>query len=315
MLRFYGLLHIDEKEEAGPNIRVDSFEHLIKSYTNNAVTLSRTLEYQGLSFTLLTNRMDLITDINAGLSVKEIDFQRRVPRGVPFYSAHHKIDVFRYLSTKVDDYSVLCDLDMVCINPIPQALINIVELEIPLCYEVTDQVIPAYGRERVLNDIELINESKSEGRWYGGEFIGGNSTFFKELYDTIDIVTESYIRNMEKLHHIGDEAIVSPAIELIRKKTIISEAGCIGLVSRFWNCNVQHPQKPFEWSKECFMIHLPGDKELLAKASQWRDRDLKTFKCIYEQIYLFNGRTRKKALSICRSAIRKIAIFIRDVAW
>jgi hypothetical protein len=305
-IHFYGLLHLDEKQKSATNVSVENFSSQIDLYKKNAITLARTLALHGIRYTLLTNRPDLLHDDGSLLEIKEISFNTVVPDGVRFYSAHHKIDVFRYFSSIASEYSVLCDLDVVCLNSIPEAFLNIVQSEIPLCYDISDQVIPAYGHKKIIRDLEFVKGSTSEGRWCGGEFIGGTNEFFGKLYTTILELLPAYIENINDSHHVGDEAIVSPAIELLKERGMrISDGGTIGIISRFWNCGVLHPQKPFAWSSQCFLIHLPADKLLLANASEWSDSELNNFIEKYESMRHAQGSRTGKAIKKLKSAFRK----------
>ena len=276
---FYGLLHIESGEDSSPNMgSVDALSDRIDIYLKGAIAFARTLAMQNISYTLLTNRPDLIISKYGQLNIVNIPFQIQIPRGTKFYSAHYKIDVFKYFSGLRGQYSLLCDLDVICINKIPSALKYLIQSQTPVCYDISDQVIPAYGHEAIIRDLECVLNSSSEGRWYGGEFIGGNEKFFSKLYDTIMNFFPAYIENIAGFHHVGDEAIVSSSIEYLRKQFYIADAGTIGIISRYWNAKVLHPQKPFAWSKNCFLVHLPGDKSLLANASEWSDLNLANFK-------------------------------------
>jgi hypothetical protein len=306
MIHFYGLLHLDENQRTAANAKLNNFSHLVDSYIRNAVTLARTLAFHEIQYTLLTNRPDLVNEHGVAFSVKKIPFEQRVPSGIPFYSAHHKIDAFKYLAEIEDEYSVLCDLDVICINRIPKTLENMSKMKIPVCYDISDQVVPAYGQKTIIRDLESIIESESEGKWYGGEFIGGTSEFFSHLYSIVETLMPSYLSNLDNSHHIGDEAIVSPAIELLRKQFYIADGGRLGIVTRFWNCSVLHPQKPFSWCRDCFLMHLPADKLLLAEASSWTDCELKCFSSIYESMHLLSNSMiarikRKAVLKIMRA--------------
>ena len=284
-IHVYGLLHIESAEDSSANMGcVDAFSDRIDIYLKGALALARTLAMQNISYTLLTNRPDLIRSKDAQLNVVNIPFQIQIPSGTKFYSAHYKIDVFKYFSGLRGQYSLLCDLDVICINKIPSAFKYLIKSRTPVCYDISDQVIPAYGHEVIIRDLECVLDASSEGRWYGGEFIGGDDKFFTKLHTTIMKFFPAYIENIEGFHHVGDEAIVSPSIEYLRKQFYIADAGTIGIVSRYWNAKVLHPQKPFAWSKNCFLVHLPADKSLLAKASGWSDPRLANFIIEYESI-------------------------------
>lgn len=269
-LKFFGLLHLEEKEQSAMNLAAADFQDQIITYLKNAITLSNSLYYFGNSFKLITNRKDIIDEylssINKSLQVIEIPFITEIPKGTKFYSAHFKLDVYRYFSSLIDEYIIFCDLDVLCVNATPLNLINNVESRIPIFYDVSDQVIPAFGREAIIGDLSLINSINSEGRWAGGEFISGTPNFFKSLMEEIDNIYGNYIENLNSLRQVNDEPLVSAALELLRKKGInIVDAGTLGIIGRYWSVDTKHYQKPYDYFKQCFLIHLPADKKFLAR--------------------------------------------------
>ena len=212
------------------------------------------------------------------MRVEEIPFTTKVPSGIRFYSAHFKIDAFRYLSSLDEDYVALCDLDMVCVNDIPQCLTNNIKSKIPMYYDIFDQVIPAYGHNTIIRDLKKIHGFDSEGRWSGGEFISGSPKFFRLLVKEIDALYGNYIQNIDSLHHVGDEAFTSAALEKIRKKIeYVADAGVLGVVGRFWSVSTCHPQKPFKYYENCFLLHLPADKRFLADLAAQKKLDRVNF--------------------------------------
>lgn len=286
--RLYGLLHLQDNEYSAVNVFVKNFHQQTLLYIKNAINLSYSLSQQsGISFTLLTNRKDIVNSLckseNQTLQVEEIEFTTKIPSGVRFYSAHYKIDAFRYLASLSEEYVGLCDLDMVCINKMPICFSNNISNSIPMYYDISDQVIPAYGHDVIIRDLESIHNIKSEGRWAGGEFISGTPDFFNTLSNQINEIFDNYIKSISMLHHVGDEAIVSAALELMRNKGVnISDAGSLGMIGRFWNANILHHQKPFEYyCKQCFLLHLPADKHFLSKMIGYKSTSLDGFKKKY----------------------------------
>ena len=187
-IKIFSLLHLNANEKTAMNFEVKDFRDQVATYINNAITLSRTLNIHGINdFTLLTNNKSIIDEyisekhINVTLDVKEIPFNLDMPSGTSFYSAHYKIDAFRYFSTLDDGYYSLCDLDVACINNPPLSLNNLVRSRIPICYDITDQVAPAFGHDIIIRDLTQIARLESEGRWIGGEFIAGPPSFLKKL--------------------------------------------------------------------------------------------------------------------------------------
>lgn len=272
-LQMFGLLHLNENEQSAVNVSTRDFAEITSIYVKNAINLSNSFQSQGISFTLLTNRQDIVLEYvhsaKGNLQVNEIPFITQVPSGISFYSAHFKLDAFRYLSRLTDDYVGLCDLDMACIGRYPVCLHNIVKAKLPLYYDISDQVIPAYGHEIIINNLNLMHGLESEGRWCGGEFIAGTPDFFSRLVKEIDCIYAKYTANIAKMHHVGDEAFTTAALELLRRKGVcMLDAGTLGIVGRYWNTVTLHPQKPFAYYKRGFLLHLPADKNFLAEFSK-----------------------------------------------
>ncbi len=101
-MQIYGLLHLDENQQTAMNLSTKDFREQVSVYVNNAIVLSTTLSSNGIPFSLLTNNRSLIENCasilgsSSSLSVIEISFTTKVPSGVRFYSAHYKLDAFRY---------------------------------------------------------------------------------------------------------------------------------------------------------------------------------------------------------------------------
>ncbi len=308
--RFFGLLHLDDKEKTAVNVVTKSFHEQRTLYVRNAVALAKSLRLQGIDFALLTNDApgveESMPDNNVELPVVEIECRTDVPRGTKFYSAHFKIDALRFIADQDDGYAVLCDLDALCINSYPLAFENIVESNIPVCYDISEQVIPVYGHETIIRDLKTIHGLDGEGRWIGGEFIGGPSSFFAALLERIDQVYGNYVSSLSTLHHVGDEAPTSAAAELLRRDGVyIADAGTIGLIARYWNTHVLHPQKPLRsYLQDCFILHLPADKKFLADLGS-REQSASPD---YKQLYLkhwnspgqASGRLARRSLSWLR---------------
>jgi hypothetical protein len=276
-LRLYGLLHIAQHEVTSINVQVNSFKEQARLYIKNAVTLARSLERVNILFTILTNdRQFIISELKqmglAGcLAIETCDFNTDVPSGINFYSAHFKLDVFRYFASLTHtEYTGLLDLDMIALGSIPDCLINAIQAKISLAYDISDQVIPAYSHATILSDMSKLSPNIHEGRWSGGEFILGTPDFFSALYLKAREIYAIYTQYFDKLHHQGDEMIVSVALEDLRREGYqISDAGTLGIVGRYWSLPVAHPQKPVRYYHEnCFLLHLPADKKFLAHLVQ-----------------------------------------------
>ena len=306
-IKFFGLLHLNDSEKSAVNFSAKSFNELTSVYIRNAIVLSETLALGGVKFTLLTNNRrliethPLIQSARKSLDINEIEFTTKVPSGVKFFSAHFKFDALRYLSTLADSYSVLCDLDVVCINKFPQCFKNLVHAGIPISYDISDQVIPAYGHEVIIRDLSVVGQIESEGRWSGGEFLAGTSSFFRALTQEIDRLFVNYVTNISTLHHVGDEAVTSAALENLRRRGLyIADAGTLGIIGRYWSIKVNHVQKSFSYYKECFLLHLPSDKKLISDVAE------KSFTRSSD----FLGLYKKEMWSLSATNIRRIALMV-----
>lgn len=220
-IAMYGLLHLAEDESSAENVAVKDFDQQVSLYVRCATTLANSLRTVGVEFTLLTNQSAAIASIahriGSDLPIADIPCRTIVPHGARFFSAHFKLDAFRYLASLDAAYVGLCDLDVVCINPLPRCLSNNIELKIPMCYDISDQVIPAYGHDVIMRDLETLHGSRSEGRWCGGEFLSGTPAFFERLCEVVDKVYDNYLTSIGTLHHVGDEAVTSAALEILRR--------------------------------------------------------------------------------------------------
>lgn len=301
---FFGLLYICENESKPVNLSIKDSRDQISIYVNCAINLSNSLKLKGSNFTLLTNKRAVVEELiqpgKKKLRIKEIPFKTIVPHGIRFYSAHFKFDAFLYLSTLSDDYVGFCDLDMVCINDFPHCFSNNIKKKIPMCYDISDQVIQAYGHEIIIQNLKSIHCHESEGRWSGGEFISGTPDFFLALTKEIDSIYPNYINNLQEMHHIGDEAVTSAALEILRKKGIyIADVGTLGVVGRFWNANTVHPLKSFDYFQKCFLLHLPSDKKFLAQMAQGKMEELSKFTILYNNY-------RKAPIIRLKKAIQRV---------
>lgn len=305
---FYGLLYLCEEDTFAGNISAKSFRDKIATYVNCAITLSNSLQSKGCDFTLLTNNRKAIEEIvqteGQALQVKEIPFTITVPQEIHFYSAHFKLDAFRYLSSLGDSYVALCDLDIICINDLPHCFSNIIEQKIPMFYDISDQAIPVVGDKVIIRDLETVHGLASEGRWAGGEFISGTPEFFQALIQAIDSIYDNYINNIPNLNHVGDETATSAALEMLRKRgTYIADAGTLGIVGRFWRVETVHPQKSFDYFQRCFLLHLPSDKEFLARMVTDKSMELSEFTTVYANyVKAWNSSPAKFKRSIRRLA-------------
>jgi len=311
IMQVFGLLHLADDQKSAMNVSVIDFREQILIYANNAKNMSKSLALNGIPYTVLTNDRSIIQDIasidsNSSLELIEIPFSTKVPSGTFFYSAHYKLDAFKYIASLASGYYALCDLDMICINKPLSCLQNLIKAGIPMFYDISDQVIPAYGHEIIIRDLSKIGKIDSEGRWSGGEFIAGPPEFFASLVKEIEDIYNNYIFSISSLHHVGDEAYTSAALEKLRRKGMyIADAGTIGIVGRYWSTKVLHPQKPFDYFKNLFLLHLPADKKFLSELAEREIGSLSEFRAHYQK-----HQQRKRSRIVTK--VKRAALFLRD---
>lgn len=280
-MRFFTLIHICKTEQSLHNNAFGtSFKDQISLYFSCAKQLHLSLKAVGIELVVITNDKAFLLGAAKNdyeIEIREMNFEMEVPSGLKFYSAHYKIEVYKYLNSLTDDYIGLIDCDILCVNPIPQSLHNVVEYKIPLIYDITDQVFPAYGQNRVINDKQKVTKTNSIGLWTGGEFIAGPPDFFGKLYAHIIKIKDEYFNNCHSLHHQSDEVLTSIAIEnmIIQENLVIMDAGSLSIIGRFWSPRTLHIQKPFNAYYQHFLIHLPSDKKFIVqlKANELRGEE------------------------------------------
>jgi hypothetical protein len=267
-VKFYTMLYIDnENKSLSLNGITGTFDQQMKTFIRCCETLNKSLIFfSNLELLVLTNNKSYIENISKDLKCIEIAFDLKIPSDINFYSAHHKIDAFKYLSQNNEqNYFFLIDSDIICINKMPLNLINCIENNIPVYYDITEQWYPAFGRETIVKDKEvLMSKNFSTGIWAGGEFIGGDNNFFKLLFNEIEIVWENYLLNYRNIHHQGDEALISTALENIMQTQYICNAGLYGGIGRYWSVKTLHIQNHWKSYVNNFLVHLPADKNFLA---------------------------------------------------
>lgn len=310
-MRFFTLIHISRNEKSLHNNNVvKSFDEQILLYFTCACRLHLSLKAAGLELIIITNDKNFLQAVNKDnyqIEIEQTDFSLEVPSGVKFFSAHFKIELYKYLSALKDEYIGLIDCDIVCINPMPECFKNVISYKVPLYYDITDQVTPAYGQNRVINDKEKVSNKKSIGLWAGGEFIAGPPDFFGKLYEEIDTLKSNYFLNMNSLHHQSDEVLTSVAIENIRlnESSRLLDAGALSIIARFWSPKTLHVQKGIDAFSDHFLIHLPSDKKFITKLKKDQLQGSRFFKA-YKQ-HLLISKVLENAFKSIKPLIKKIS--------
>ena len=269
-IRFYTLLYVDKRfRSLSKNGVRGNFESQIEIHVKCCEALKKSLAcFTSYDLVVLTNDKSFLEGYSSELKIVEICFSLNVPKEIDFYSAHFKFDVFKYFLSKEDgiDYNILIDNDVLCIGDVPLNLINCVEKNVPTFYDVTNMRFPAYNRERLIADKEFfLGNEKSIGIWAGGEFIGGDKKFFKQLHGWVERDIDLYFNNYRHFHHQGDEVLLSVAIErMLRSGIYVADVNSFRGISRFWSLPTLHFQNSWKSFRDNFLIHLPADKFYIA---------------------------------------------------
>ena len=264
------MLFIDPSTKAGSANGIDddsAIEQSIIRFMDCAHNLSNMiLKMTGHQLTVLTNREDYLLRFGHSISYELMDFTFDIPKDIAFYASHHKIDVFRHLGSKSNEYSVLIDNDVACLNDLPGSLKNCVKNSWATYSDITRHSVEAYGLDVILRDKEyLMGSEKSTGLWCDGGYLGGTNGFFTSVYELIDSMFDDYLAGLNTYHHVGDEFLMSVAIEkMIQKGTPIFDISRTGFFSRYWSVETRHNQLPWESFKNNCLLHLPADKPFLA---------------------------------------------------
>jgi hypothetical protein len=310
-IHFIGLLYINPDQEQSVNIK-DPTVNPIDVYLGCAALCASSAKAAGHRFSLVTNERALVLHrlANAGfrdVSVISFNFRWDVPKNVPFYSAHFKLELIEAIATgQFGDQVGLIDIDTVFINPLRDwgdALNGSLKV-----YDISDQIFPHFGFDLVRHDLERVSAcSLDNPRWYGGEFFVGDKAGFGRLNELIAPCWERYKRDVGAFHHTGDEMIMSAALNLaVQKGLRVVDVGPLREVARWWSWRTGFRQRSFDEVKISSILHLPADKEFLATQAR-HSYDPASFLVSYERYArprLFVRRVFE-ALSFSREKPRK----------
>lgn len=260
---FHGLLFVEPGERHANLMARDP----IDIYARCAAACARSVVAQGLAFRLITNDIATLSAryhamrLPAPIMV-EHDFTLVVPP-IPFRSAHHKLELFRAFATgRFGPVPALIDIDTILLRPL---LVGI-DPGVLYGYDITDQVAPAYGSDRLARDVTAVaGFTPGVTRWWGGEFLLGDCQAFGALADAVDALWPRYLGAVEQLHHLGDEMVTTAAIALLEQAGHrVADLGGAG-VQRWWSARTRAPQATtLRQALTTALLHLPADKPLLA---------------------------------------------------
>jgi hypothetical protein len=262
-LNAYGLLYVDPKHNRHANIH--GRHNSIDVYLLCAANCSRSSRRSGVRFRLVTNNGSLLAERLRRLNITDLEilehrFVLPVPTGIPFFSAHFKLELYEaFASGDYGEYLALIDVDTLLLRPLPMSS----DLA---AYDISDQVFPRYGRETVIRDLEIVaGRPLANGRWHGGEFVMGSAAQFAELSRLIAFCWPRYIHNMSTVHHLGDEMVLSAALNLYATEHALVDYGVRGDVTRWWSSRTLNKQAPFNRAVDTALLHLPADKLFISR--------------------------------------------------
>jgi hypothetical protein len=272
------LVYLDPAAASSPNSRSKS----PLGYVWQALCLNKSLLRAGMPrLNVFTNAADRIAALLArvpadarpnvhALSATSID----LPKSTPFYAAHFKLDMLSQASTGLPDDKLLLllDTDMVALRPLDADVIRRSKKLGVGAFDISDQVFPAYGSERVIADLEIVAGRRlNNPRWYGGEFLLATPAFLKRLVARGKEYFDHYAAELAHLNHHGDEAFVSAALNVLADEgQPILDVGAYQSVGRHWSGNTH---RNLYWYKHCAFVHLPGDKPLMEREAQYAEFD------------------------------------------
>lgn len=269
------LVYVDVDAKPGPN----STNRDPLSYLTQAICLNNSLRRAGMPrLTIMTNalatvaqRLDSMPPENRP-AVATLATTIELPKNTPFYAAHFKLDLMDQVAETLpaDTMMLLLDADMVALLPLDRNLIERCAQAGLGAFDISDQVFPAYGSERVVADLEIVADGRLRNpRWYGGEFLLATSASLRRLVPRARASYARYLSESERLKHHGDEAFISAALNaLVDEGQALIEVGAYQAVGRHWPGN---NYRDLRWFRCCSFVHLPGGKALLEKEARFAE--------------------------------------------
>jgi hypothetical protein len=195
-----------------------------------------------------------------------------VPKETEFYAAHFKLDLLEQVADILPPGTLLLllDSDIVAIRPLNDDLLCRCAAAGVGAFDISDQVFPAYGSARVIQDLEIVaNRRLNNPRWYGGEFLLATPDFLRRLVPRAREHCERYVREIARLAHHGDESFVSAALNTLADDgQQIVELGAYQAIGRHWAGNAY---RELRWFQSCCFVHLPGSKALIERESRYAE--------------------------------------------
>jgi hypothetical protein len=194
-----------------------------------------------------------------------------VPKRMLFDAAHFKPDVIAQTTEmlQVNELLLLLDTDMVALRTLDQDLLRRCRAAGVGAFD-SDQVFPAYGSQRVTDNLEAVaGPQLLNPRWYGEEFLPATRSFLHHLVQQTRQSYAEYTQGIGYVSHQGDEVFISAALNILADVgQQIVEVGAYQAVGWHWAGNTH---RDLRWFRGCCFLHLSGEKTLFEKKSRFRD--------------------------------------------
>jgi hypothetical protein len=272
------LVYLDPDAGASPNSRSKD----PCAYVRQALCLNKSLLRARMPrLNVYTNAVEAVrtaladTPEHARPIVHELKVTHRdLPKSTPFYAAHFKFDLMIQAAESLldDALFLLLDTDMVAMRALDVGLVQRCARLGVGAFDISDQVFPAYGSERVIADIEAVaGLALDNPRWYGGEFLLCTPAFLTRLIARAKACFVRYAAEIHDLHHHGDEAFMSAALSLLAQEgQTIVDVGAYQAVGRHWPGNTH---RNLFWFSRCAFLHLPGSKSVIEREARYEQFD------------------------------------------
>ncbi|MGB9187106.1 MAG: hypothetical protein WCB34_03820 [Methylovirgula sp.] len=266
---FYGLLYVDDRHNKHTNLKTRGVDPA-DIYLKCAALCASSMAANEHRFQLVTNDAKVLRRRSIDLGLQNLDiiehsFKWTVPTGIPFYSAHFKLELFEAFGTGYYGPNIgLIDIDTVLCRPLLLPPLSPGSL---LAYDISDQSFPVHGAERVRADLERVaGKALGKIRWFGGEFLLGDTIGFRRLSELIAQCWPRYTAAITEFHHVSDEMTVSAALNIASENgQAIVDAGPASSVIRWWSARTGYRQRPFRQARNHSLLHLPADKVFLSE--------------------------------------------------
>jgi hypothetical protein len=278
-LNIYSFMYVSGHAKDGAFLQRIDPQKRILIYIRMALRLARGVYAKfGVPLTLITNNELALTHAIATigdnnweryLALVQREFaSNQIPDDAGFFSSTHRILLFDFFARQTG-YSVLLDLDMICLNGENEPLSKFMHEGAPLVYDISDQVFPVYSYCRIYEDMEKFGSTDRGFRWYGGEFIAGGPDFFRELSDLSMVALPRYQDVYKTLHHQGFEMVLSYSLNQMcqrKSRNIPTDIGIIDIVRRHYGQVVRHDERRLGHTSNITFLHLLSVKRLLASS-------------------------------------------------